>query len=232
MTQFYVLDTIEASDHRYSASGHWVNDERIACPVCNTWIEASEPPEIHIALTHLGRNGFTEYLFASMLPIFRQDLISLWQSNGFVGFEIKPVKIVGWYGKPKKPLPENIPTYWRVVVTSRVRMVYPRFIGICPHCGGYKHDFGKPHTVLQLPESMKVDESSWDGSDIFGVHSSDILCTRRVAETTLRAGYNKRIAFVRLEDYWRWEEFDVQKWEIKAYLKYVESFLIRKPEDL
>lgn len=231
--QVYVLDTIQASDHRLSAGGQWVNDERVVCPVCGVFLDSSEPSEIQIALNHLGRQGFAEFLWNShTLPIFRQDVIDLWRSQGFTGFAIKPVRIVGWYGKPNKAVPKELPTYWRVFVTSRVKMIYPRFTGVCSGCGDGKHDFEKPHTELRLPESMKVDESSWNGSDIFGVHASDILCTRRVAEVTLAAGFNQHIAFVRLEDYQRWKSFDIHKWEVKDYERYVEAFLIRKPRDL
>lgn len=229
----YILDTIHASDHRLSAGGQWVNDERVSCPVCHMWTDSSEPSEIHIAINHLGRQGFTGFLWNShTLPLFREDLVKVWRSEGFTGFTTKPVRIVGWYKKPNKPLPENIPTYYRIVVTSRVKMLYPRYTGVCSDCGRYQHDFGIPHTVLQYPESMRIDESSWDGSDIFGVHASDILCTDRVARAMLDAGYNKEIVFVRLENYRRWESFDVRRWEAEAYSKYVESFLIRRTEDL
>jgi hypothetical protein len=166
------------------------------------------------------------------LPIFRHDLIELWRRKGLGGLEIKPVRIGGWYNNPRKSLPEGFPTYARLVTTSKVRLSEPPpLTDPCPVCGFVKYAF--PKIGNQLPNGVQVDPASWDGSDFCGlVNYVFVFCTRRVAEVTLDAGYNLHTAFVRAENWGRWEEFDVRKWTSKAWLEYQESFLIRHAEDL
>jgi len=193
-----------------------------------------EPSEIAIALNHLGKHGFTEYLWNShSLPIFRQDLIELWQSSGLSGLKTRPARIVGWYRNPKKPLPENLPTYYRLVAGGTVRLSVPTPLStVCPRCGFA--DYAFPKLSTRLTNGIRIDPTSWDGSDFFGLAQYVfVLCTRRVAETTLQAGYNRHIVFIRTQDFLRWEELDMQKgWTPEKYRKHVESFLIRRVEDL
>ena len=233
MEQFYVLDKTYASDHRLYAGGQMVNDTSQRCHACNVFTETSEPPQIEIALNHLGRQGFAEYLWNShSLPLFRQDLIERWRGAGLTGFELKPVHIVGWYDRRKKPLPKNIPTYYRLVTTSKVQLIESSPLGNpCPECGFTQYAFPKLGTYL--PNGISVDLGGWDGSDFFGpAHYVFVFCTRRAAAITLEAGYNKHIAFVRAEDWSRWGDFNVREWTPKAHEQHVESFLIRRIEDL
>jgi len=232
--QFYVLDTIQACDSRLYAGGQWVNDTRTRCPTCGVFSRATEPDEIEIGLDHLGRHGFAEYLWNShTLPIFRRDLIDLWRGQGFTGFALKPVRIVGWSRRSRKPLPADIPDYYRVVVTSRIRLLEPPPAGVpCPSCGFVKYSF--PKIGNHLPQGIAIDVESWDGSDLFGpAQYVFVFCTRRVADATLQAGYNRHIVFVRTGDYSRWEDFDIrQGWTPEKHQRHVESFLIRRIEDL
>lgn len=230
--QFYVLDHM-IEDWRLYAGGQFVNDTSERCPVCKVFTESSEPPEIEIALNHLGRHGFVEELWNShSLPIFRYDLVDLWQHTGLTGFTVKPIRIVGWYEKRRRLLPEGIPTYYRLVTTSKARLNEPPPVsGPCPACGYIEYAFPKIGT--HLPNGLRIDLASWDGSDFFGLAQYNfVFCTRRAAEITLRAGYNRHICFVRVEDHGRWEEFNVREWTPKEYRKYLESFRIRQVEDL
>lgn len=230
--QFYVLEHM-MEDWRLYAGGQFVNDSRERCPVCNVFTEASEPPQIEIALNHLGRRRFVEELWNShSLPIFRYDLIDLWQRSGLTGFVVKSVRIVGWYEKPREPLPENIPIYYRLMTTSKAKLSEPPAVSEpCPICGYIRYAFPKVGT--HLPNGLRIDPRSWDGSDFFGLAQYKfVFCTRRAAEVTLRAGYNRHICFVRVEDYNRWKEFNVREWVPKEYDKYLESFRIRRVEDL
>ncbi|MGC8947613.1 MAG: hypothetical protein ACP5N6_15860 [Anaerolineae bacterium] len=232
MEQFYEIE-YPAADIRLYAGGQWVNDTREPCPACGAFLEATEPPEIEIQLNHLGRRGFVEYLWNShTAPIFRADLIALWQEAGLTGFRIKPVRITGWYEHPRKPLPENIPTYYWLTTTSKARLTEPPPVeGPCPVCGSIEYAFPKIST--HLPNGLRIDPASWDGADFFGlVGYKFVFCTRRVAEITLKAGYNRHLTFVRVEDYLRWPKFNVREWTPKAYEEYVERFLIRRVEDL
>ncbi len=233
MGQFYKIDYIEAAPSQLYAGGQWVNDTREHCPACGAFLESTEPPEIEIQLNHLGRRGFVEYLWNShTAPIFRADLIALWQEMGLTGFMIKPVRVTGWYEHPRKPLPENIPTYYRLMTTSKAQLTEPPPVkGPCPMCGFIEYAFPKIST--HLPNGLRIEPASWEGSDFFGLVGYEfIFCTRRVAEITLRAGYNRHICFVRVEDYGRWKEFNIREWTPKAYQEYVERFLIRRVEDL
>lgn len=230
--QFYKFDNYPC-DLRLYAGGQFVNDTSQRCLVCGVFTETSEPSEIEIGLNHLGRHGFAEHLWNShSLPIFRQDLIERWQGAGLTGFELKPVRIVRWYEKPRKPLPENIPTYYRLVTTSKARLIEPPPLGDpCPECGFVQYAF--PEVGTHLPNGLCIDPASWDGVDFFGLmHYNYVFCTRRAAATTLEAGYNKHIAFVRVEDYGRWEEYDFRTWTPEAHWQHVQSFLIRRVEDL
>ena len=233
MEQFFKLDTIHAADWRLYAGGQFVNDTSKRCPVCNVFTEDSKPPEIEIALNHLGRRRFVEELWNShSLPIFRHDLVDLWRRTGLTGFTVKPVRIVGWYEKPRRPLPQNIPIYYRLVTTSKARLSEPPAVSEpCPVCGYIRYTF--PRVGTHLPNGLRVDPISWDGSDFFGLAQYNfVFCTRHTAEVTLRAGYNRHICFVRVEDYGRWKEFNVREWVPKEYREYLESFRIRRVEDL
>lgn len=210
------------------AGGQWVNwptDQSAFCPHCNMPKLAAQPAEYHIELNYVGRKGFIEVLWNSHgLPIFRSDVIDLWQSKGFTGFDVRPVKIVGWRGK-KQPLPKNIPKYYRLLVTGRAMLRLPPTQSICPVCGFRKYDFDRR-------VGIHVDEPSWDGSDIFTLQGYEfVLCTKQVAEVTLQAGY-RNIAFVRAEQWDTWEQFDIAKWDIKEWRKMFDAYFIRGVEDL
>lgn len=230
----YVFETTSASDSRLYAGGQWVNDKQQRCSSCGFFIHSSEQSEIEIALNHLGRHGFAEYLWNShSLPIFREDLVELWQSQCLTGFQLKPVRIVGWYGSPSKPLPQVIPRYFWLTPTSQVCLIDPAPLGgPCMTCGSLKYGF--PRLGNHLLRGLVIDPQSWDGADFFGLRNYVFLfCTRRVAEITLGAGYSRHIAFVRATDYQRWEDFNTAKWRTsKAYAEYIENFLIRRAEAL
>lgn len=232
MTQeFYVLHT--PVDTQLYAGGQWINDTRERCPISNNFTEASEPSTIEIALNHVGQRGFTEHLWNShSLPIFRQDLVNVWQKTGLSGLTIKPVIIVGWYRKPGKSAPKGMPSYYRLVTANKVNLRTPTALGDpCPLCGFVSYSFPKVGT--HLPSGLKINMESWNGSDFFGLANyTFIFCTRHAAEVTLRAGYNTHIAFVRTENWQRWEEFDIRKWTPRAYHEYLESFFVRRIEDL
>lgn len=139
------------------------------------------------------------------------------------------MRIVGWYGRPRKPLPESIPSYYRVLTTSKVRLLEPppKEEEPCPGCHRVWYAF--PLDLTPLPHGIMVDESSWDGADFFGVRGYVFLfCTRRAAEVTLRAGYNRYISFIRLSDYKRWGPLN----SCPNYREYIEQFLIRKVKEL
>lgn len=232
MAQHYILDTTMTCDHKLYAGGQWVNDTRQRCPACGMFLESSEPPVIEVALNHLGRHGFTEHLWNShSLPIFRQDLVELWQKSRLTGFTTKPVRIVGWYERPRKPLPEDIPTYYRIVATSKVRLSQPKAeTDECSLCGFVQYAFPNSGRLLN---GMSIDPFTWDGSDLFDLPGYVFLfCSWRLAEVTLSGGFNRHIAFVRISDWEAWDEFDVKRWTPKKYDEHLEQFLKRHPEQL
>jgi hypothetical protein len=233
MLEFYMLDIVLTSDYRLFAGGQWINDTRKPCNSCGVLDEVLEPSNIEIALNHTGRRGFVEHLWNShSLHIFRQDLINVWVNNGLAGFEVKPVSIVGWFGKSTRELPQPIPSYARLVTRSKVRLLEPPpRSATCPECGFTEYAF--PKIGVHLPNGIRLDDTSWDGSDIFGVKNYEfVFFSRRAADLTLRSGLSQAISFVRLENWGRWQEFDIHKWNGKEYKKYLSGFLIRKPEDL
>ena len=230
--QFYILNIYLGSNIRLYAGGQDMIHPIIRCPACNSRIDDEGPSETHIALDHIGRQGFTEHLWSGV-PIFRADLVALWRSAGLTGFAVKKVKIVTWHNRPRRPVPENIPEYLHLVTTSKVRLLEPPPIeSPCPQCGFVKYAFPRT-TDIHLDHGIRIDLSSWDGSDFFSTAGYGfVFCTRRVAEVTLNAGFNKRIVFIKVDDYDRWEEFDYDKWTLIAYHEYREQFLIRRVEDL
>jgi hypothetical protein len=224
-TDLYVIDTMHAADIRLFAGGEWVNDCRTRCPECGVFTQDSEPPTIEIELRHIGRRGFTEHLWASHgLPIFRQDLVARWTESHLTGVSTKRVCLLR--GHPTV-LPTGTPTYFRVVPTSEVHLVTPAPSGCeCSTCGFLEYAFPKLGSHLEL--GIAVDPRSWDGSDLFGLRQYPFLfCTRRLAEMTLRAGYGQHVAFVRMSDYLRWDEYNVTRWSPQDYRRHVETFLIR-----
>lgn len=231
MMQFYILDTGLGADWKLYAGGQAIVKPIVRCPVCNWPLDDGGPAEIHVALDHIGRQGFTEHLWSGV-PIFRADLVGMWEEAGLSGFAVRKVKIVTWHNRPRKPLPENIPGYLQLVPTSRVRLLEPPPIeSPCPQCGVVEYAF--PKVGNHLENGIRIDPSSWDGSDFFSLTGYGfVFCTRRVAEVTLRAGFNRRIVFAKVDDYDRWEEFDYDKWTPTAYREYLEQYLIRRVEDL
>lgn len=210
-----------------------MNDTRTKCPNCGAFDELSEPHLIEIALNHLGRRGFVEQLWNShSLPIFRQDLVDLWRSNALTGFNTKPVSIIGWFDMRKRDLPRSIPIYSRLVTVSKVRLTEPAPRNApCIVCDFV--DYAFPKIGTRLPNGIRIDLATWDGADIFGVKGYEfVFFSRRAAELTLEAGFSKNIAFVRLEDWQRWEQFDVKKWTPREYSSHVEKFLVRRTVNL
>lgn len=229
--EMYVVNTSLACDHRLYAGGQWVNDTRQRCPECNAFIEDTEPSTIEIELNHLGKHGFVEFLWNShALPLFRQDLLRLWQRSVITNLHGKPVNIVGWYGKSNKALPEKMPTYQRLITTSTVQLTEPLPQGVCATCGFVSYSFPD---IGHIDKGLKIDEDSWDGSEFCRLKGYDFLfCTRHVVEITLKEGYTKHLVFVKAEKWEQWEEFDIRKWTPQKYSEYLETFLIRRLEDL
>jgi hypothetical protein len=121
--QFYKMDLpFPSSAATTFAGGQWINwptEQKALCPKCQVPRLEAEPKEYHIELNYFGRRGFVEVLWNShVLPMFRADVIELWRSHHLRGFETRPVKIVGWRGK-RRPLPERMPQYYRLIVTGR-----------------------------------------------------------------------------------------------------------------
>ncbi len=229
MDDLYVFNMNYAAYHKYYAGGQAINSGG-RCQSCNVLKNPENPVEI--SLNHLGIRGFVEYLWNSHgLKIFRQDLVELWKGNDFSGYEVDSIKIVGWYEKPKKELPEQIPSYFRLTPTSWVRLLEPESLtSPCPVCGFVNYDFPNSDP---LPNGIQVDLATWDGSDFFGMKGYvHLFCTRPVVEATLEAGYSKHIAFNRLKDYASWENYHHERWTFEDHEEYLESFLIRSVDDL
>ncbi len=232
MPQLYVLDTDLASDQSLYAGGQWINDTRQRCPDCMAFDRSTEPEVLEIALNQLGRSGFAEYLWNShVLPIFRQDLVELWHTNKLTGFDVKPVLIVSWWEEPDKPLPADIPKYYRLVTTSNVGLSEPPVrVARCGSCGFTEYAF--PKTGTYLPQGMHIDEKTYDGADICGVNGYEfVFLSRRAAEVTLAAKY-KHIGLVLIQKWGSWRPFDIRTWTSVAYQHYLEGFIIRRPADL
>lgn len=229
-TQFYVIETNYASDIRFFAGGQVVNDSFRRCAECNAILPLERTGLIKISLDHKGRSGFTEYLWNSSLLILREDVVQLWTNNGITGFTVYPVEIIDQKRSPRRMLQENILTYKYVKPVSYVKLIEPPQVSSkCGTCGFIKYGF--PKTDIYLPNGIQIDKKSWDGSDIFGLLGYGLLfCSERVLDITLPLLY-KHIAFVRDSKWSTWEPVDVSKWTPASYNGYIESFLIRKPED-
>ena len=160
-------------------------------------------------IDHLGRRGLVDILPVSSLHfVFRRDLIDLWQAHGLTGFSATPVHVIGWSKRTKKPFPTEVPEYALVRPSAFVRLEEPPPLGPpCPVCSRVAYAF--PKLTEPLPHGVQIDESSWDGSSIFGVLRLGFLfCTREVAELTLRAGYSKHFGFTRVEELYTAEPYD------------------------
>ena len=225
--QFYVVELVYNRHEATIAGGLWVNAPRYFCLECGAWRpEKGSPHEIEITLERVGRAGFVEVLRNLELPLFRQDVIDLWQSAGFTGFDARTVRILGFTKKRKgRSLPKEMPQYYQLVLMSEVTLEAPPLLYRCPICGYKKYDFDRT--------GLRVDISTWDGSSIFGIgYPKIVLCTRDVADATLRAGYGKSIPFVHAEEWGAWERFNVHRWDAKEWKKMLEGYLIRRVEDL
>jgi hypothetical protein len=231
--QFFVCELSYGSNHKMSAGGQYVNDASMRCSACGAFLRSFGSPEINIELNHIGKWGFTEYLWNShSLPIFRGDLIDLWQKSNFSGFEIRPIHITGWYKKQKRQLPPGIPSYYELIATCKVKLLEPKPLQEpCSKCGFVQYEF--PKIGNHLTNGIQIDACSWDGQDFFTMAGYNFLfCTRQVVEVTIKAGYSSRIAFCKAENSGRWEEFNINKWDPKSYRAYIEKFLVRNIENV
>lgn len=233
MPNHYVIDTVHAADKRLFAGGQVLNDTFGKCATCGRR-RPTKQGDFLVGLEHLGRRGFVEHLWNSDgLPIFREDLFALWESHGLSGYDRWPVTISRSLLKTGCGSPISAPNYDVLVAAATVAFtIPPRREPPCVECGAATYDF--PPVGSHLPHGIQIEESSWDGSDFFGVAGYNLLfCSRRVAEVTLMSAPVRHIAFIRHENYRRWEEFDIRKgWTAKAYEKHVESFLVRDIKDL
>jgi hypothetical protein len=230
--QFYVLDTIFASDIRYFAGGQVIWGIGSRCPVCSSMIPLQSEEPVKIALNHLGQQGFAEYLWNShSLPIFRSDIIEFWKSEGFTGFKTKPIQITGWYGRSRVPIPKAIPLYYQLIPVSYIQLIEPSPRGEkCIVCGFVRYGF--PETGNHLANGLRFNQNTWDGKDFFGlVGYPMVFCNCRVLEKSLPRRY-RHIAYINMSKFNVWETFDIKKWTPKEYSNYLENFLIRKEIDL
>ncbi len=88
-------------------------------------------------------------------------VVDLFQSNGFTGFEVKPVEAVSNRTTDRKP-----PRLWELVVTGWGGVAPPesgvKLLSECPDCGCMFYSrWTKPGRL--------IDPSQWDGSDFFVV---------------------------------------------------------------
>ena len=165
---FYVLDTIYASNIRFFAGGQIISESEARCPVCHSLISSSGTKTIKVALNHLGKQGFAEYLWNShSLPLFRADLINLWQGAGLSGFRTEPVEIIGWFGSGNQPSLESIPNYYSLITTSYVQLVEPLPEDECKQCGFIRYSFTRIGN--HLPNGLRINLRTWDGADFFGL---------------------------------------------------------------
>lgn len=231
--EFFVLDTNDGPTRKLFAGGQYQNTYE-SCPACGAYQQGDITANVHeIKLDHIGKLGFAVYLWNShSLPIFRKDLVDLWEDKGFSGYITEPVNIIDWNNNKEKYIRGDLPEYRLIKPISMVRLSTPSPVeGPCSNCGFVKYDF--PVIGSQLMNGISIQQSSWEGADINGVkYYNLVICTRRVVETTLEAGFGKFISFVRAENWQKWENFDIEKWSPKEYEKYVDSFLIKTRKGL
>jgi hypothetical protein len=225
---YYVLDTVFASNTRFFAGGQVIEGSEEICPDCKSVLPLQPGRKVRITLDHIGRQGFVEYLWNShSLPIFRSDVIRFWQDVGLSGFLTRPVEIIAWSTANKRNFPERIPDYYCIIPTSHVRLIepHPQEEEKCDYCGFIKYAF--PRVGIYLPNGLHFDLNTLNSNDFFGlIGYKYVFCSERVLEFTLPRKY-KHIAFVPISKWCSWEPFDIKKWTPEDYYEYIESFLIR-----
>jgi hypothetical protein len=233
-TQFFVTMFDSVKNYKLIAGGQSIEDNFSYCPRCKSRIDNRlTKKDLSIKLDHLGRLSFSPFLWNSGLhTIISDNVIDIWKKERVNGYEIGKVHISGWYSETQKPLPKEIPTYHNVVSTSFVQLLEPIKISSgCQLCGFQEYNFPKLKTYL--PNGIQIDIDSWNGSDINTIYGYFLMiCSEKVVQATLNAGYGKFLPFIRLDKYCTWEEFDIRKWKPNDYEKYYEGFLIRRIEDL
>jgi hypothetical protein len=227
---FYVLDIIHPSDYKLFAGGQVLAGDEKRCPICKSWLFVEEEGNIEIALNYLGKRGFCEYLWnSSLLPIFCEDLINHWLVAGLTGFTTKPVQIVGWNMMSKRTKPVNSPNYKCLIPTSNVKLIEPLPITErCSQCGFIEYNF--PKVGSYLPKGIQINQDNLGGTDFFGLIGYNLIfCSEKVLKVTLPKLY-KQIAFVKIENWCKWESYNPRKWTLKEYKNYRDKFIIRRPE--
>ncbi|MEW6103874.1 MAG: hypothetical protein AB1630_08715 [bacterium] len=99
--------------------------------------------------------------------IITDETVQLFKSQGFTGYELKPV-IINTIKRMRKP--REIPKLWHFVTTGFAGMAYPSSyikaldIGGCDFCNKIAFSYC-PNKSASL-----VDTSQWDGSDFFFIY--------------------------------------------------------------
>ncbi len=130
---------------------------------------------LRVALSGLRVPDFSTSLFT---PVVRDRVISLLRESGATGFEAHAVEITRVRREPKKR-PYDLPRLFEMDVRGRVALApeakafydQPR---PCPGC--------ERKGNLRLPKGMLVDETTWDGSDLFKIEGEPwVLMAPRIA---------------------------------------------------
>lgn len=92
--ELYLLNTADGPNRKLFAGGQYQDTYKI-CPLYGVSQRGEITSGLHeIKLDHVGKLGFAVKLWNShSLPIFRKELIDLWQEKGFSGYFSEPVNI-------------------------------------------------------------------------------------------------------------------------------------------
>ncbi len=221
-------------DSKNRVSGYWLNQQYDRSPRCNTPLGRIETGQrVYSIVPGLKLGYYAELMRAYPAPLYRQDVVTLWQASGFTGFEAEAVRLdcQGHDIARYSPLPR----YYHLQVTGRAEVSAPPVVIECEECGARRYNLNACKQV-----GIRIKPGSWDGSDMFLLsrpYETIPIVSHRLAHATLAAGFNQAITFVRAERWRHWEPFDADGYgtppeSVEWHEMLERVFLIRRAEDL
>jgi hypothetical protein len=169
---FWVLERPESglSDAIYGeidgSDEPWLEVPR--CPQCDRATLVQQTQDINL---ELHRANLLDFVWADSAEIFvSTSLMNLLQHSGLSGFTFRSVNIVAWWREDPATHEiinwlerEDAPPLYQLVIVGKGGSVLPQnqvqVESLCSECGAADYEF--------LTAGILVDQSQWDGSDIF-----------------------------------------------------------------
>jgi hypothetical protein len=141
----------------------------------------------------------SDFIWTWMGPVVKNDVLSVFKSGGFTGFEAEPASILEIKGRG--PGREKLfPDVWELKITGKGGDAHPdsgiHLLYSCPECGYTRYS--------SFQEGILVNQQNWDRSDFFTISGYPLftMITERVKDAIVSNKFTN-CAIIKTEDL-RW----------------------------